>query len=811
MATMNSGLGGTAGYGENTFSTTPKDAGNNDDGSIEVNITSVFGPGGINFFGTNYTSIFVNSNGNISLGQANTTYQAQDMSLQGVPTIAPLWSDVNINDGGEIYWDVDPANGTVTVTWDGVAPYQGSGANSYQVVLTDLGSGDFSVDFIYEDVQWTQGYSQQGQAGITDGGDNDYELEGSGDGAAMADYENTDFGTGADAGSTQLVFTNGGMVVPDGIVRGTSGDDTIDASYVDGENESVTDTENTVAGLAGDDTISGFDGDDIIYGGGGADTIDGGDGDDTIYGDDGDYVDAQTLVWSDEGTDGTSLASGFTQDTGGVEVSVSFTNTGNNSPLYQVETSDTIYTAANEDFDPKSSLYLFGDGDGDSSTTTIDFAAASGSGFVDEVENVSFRINDIDWGSGNHTDVVTVNAYDANGNPVTVTFTPGGGDTVSGNTITAENVADTPAQESGSVLIDIAGPVAEIEILYGNAQGGTQAIWVSNINFDAVPDPALADDDIITGGAGADTIYGEAGNDTITGGDGADMLYGGAGDDTIYFGANDTVTGGDGDDTFILDPTNALGGPGSTITIVGDETSETSGDTIDFNGLVDWGSIAYDGTGEGGTVTLSDGTAVSFSNIENVIICFAHNTRIDTPFGERPIQDLRPGDFVLTRDHGPQPIRWVGKRTVHGSKSRAPIRFAKGAFGNTQDLFVSPQHRMFYQGGDATLYFDTPEVMVPAKHLINGHSITQIEVPAITYYHVLFDEHEVVYANGAASESFHPGAEGLVAIDPVAREELFSIFPELRADPNHYGDTARTVLKGFEAKLLNAYGRPMEA
>ena len=75
MATMNSGLGGPAGYGENVFSTTPKTAGGNDDGSILVDITSVFGPGGIDYFGTSYTGLYVNSNGNISFGSANTDYQ----------------------------------------------------------------------------------------------------------------------------------------------------------------------------------------------------------------------------------------------------------------------------------------------------------------------------------------------------------------------------------------------------------------------------------------------------------------------------------------------------------------------------------------------------------------------------------------------------------------------------------------------------------------------------------------------------------------------------------------------------------------
>ena len=811
MATMNSGLGGPAGYGEGVFSTATKVAGNNDDGSVYVNISSVFGDG-IDFFGTTYTGLYVNSNGNISFGSAYTNYQSADLSAETTPLIAPFLADVDITKGGNIYWDLDPTAGTVTITWAGVSPYNGSGHNSFQVVLTDQGGGDFSVEFIYQTVEWTTGYTQVAQAGLTDGGANDYELAGSGNATAMADYENTDFGSGDDAGSAHFTFADGGLGVADGVVDGTSGADVIGAGYVDvdgdavdgGDGSGAAGNEDVISGHGGDDTISAGAEDDLVYGGAGADVIDGGDGDDTLYGGDGDFTDPMVLDWSAQGPDNTNLAAGFTQNTGGIDVTVSFTNAGNNNPVYRVESTDTTYVGPGESFDPNSSLYLYGDGDGATSTTTIDFAAAAGTSYRDEVENVTFRINDVDWGSGNHTDVITVNAWDADGNPVAVTITPGGGDIVSGNTITANAVANTQAQADGSVLIEIAGPVAEIQISYGNAQAGTQAIWVSNLHFDAVPDPTLDTGDTLFGGAGADVIYGEGGDDVIDGGTGADVLYGGAGDDTITVGAGDTVSGGDGDDVFILDPTGALGGPGSTITIVGDETAEDgAGDTLNFSNLIDSGDIIYT-TAESGTVTLSDGTIVNFSNIENVFICFTDGARIATPRGERAIETLVPGDLVLTRDHGPQPVRWIGASTIAGTGRAAPIRFAPGVFGNPRPLFVSPQHRMLYIGSDATLYFDAPEVMVPAKHLVNGTTIRPAERAAVTYVHLMFDAHEIIRADGVWSESFHPGAEGLGLLDPGTREGLFRTFPALRADPASYGDTARTVLKAWEARVLRA-------
>ncbi|MCK8483876.1 Hint domain-containing protein [Aliiroseovarius sp. S2029] len=625
-------------------------------------------------------------------------------------------------------------------------------------------------------------------------------------------YEIVDYDSNPNVNAGDPVFTYSEQV--DGILTGTSGDDVIDNSFVDEDGE-VVDGNDSISTGGNDDIIYGYEGNDTIaagaandtvYGGDGNDTIDGGAGDDVIYGDnDPAEAPSEVLDWSAQGGDGTNLSGGFTQNTGEMDVSVSFSSDGTNAPVYRVETSDTTYAATGEDFDRNSSLYLYGNGDGTTSTTTIDFAAAAGSSSLDDVANVSFRINDVDWGSGNHRDVVTVNAIDANGNPVSVTLTPGGGDTVSGNTVTANNVGESQNDLGGSVLIEIAGPVSEIEIIYANALSGTQAIWVSDVHFDTIPNPGLDGDDTIDGGDGADTIYGQGGDDTLAGGLGADTLDGGAGSDTLNVAAGDTASGGAGSDTFNLDAATALDGSGPTITIDGGEDDDDGDtDTLYLNHLVDdWDDVVFDpGNSENGTATLSDGTVLTFTNIESVIICFTTDTMILTDRGERPIQDLRPGDMVVTRDNGVQPIRWMGQKTVSGTGPLAPIRIAPGGFGNDRPLLVSPQHRMVFAGYEASLLFAEREVMVPAKHLLDGRGAVLAPMEQVTYFHMMFDRHEVVFANNAATESFHPGHQGLAAIDAAARDELFSLFPELRADPCHYGDTARPVLRAFEASAL---------
>ncbi|WIY25480.1 Hint domain-containing protein [Parasedimentitalea psychrophila] len=609
--------------------------------------------------------------------------------------------------------------------------------------------------------------------------------------------------------SADVVSAPSYSLVPDHQVDGSSGNDIIDGSYTDGDGDSINDAADNgdlVYGYGGADNISSGSGDDWINGGSGDDTVDGGTGDDVIYGDGGTST-TESLSWDAEGSDEQNVSAGFTQTTGQIDVSVSFTEDGNNSATYNLETTDTIYVAAGESFDANSSLELRGSGDGATSTTTVNFAANSSSDVEDEVENVVFRISDIDFAAGNHRDILTVNAYDADGNPVTVTLTVvddgSDTDTISGNTVTAGENGENAADATGSLLVEIAGPVAEIEIIYENELGGTQAIWVSDLFFETIPNPPGNDE--LNGGLGDDAIFGEAGDDLITGGEGSDTLDGGSGNDTLNLAEGDTAFGGDGDDLFILTNTGEAGS--SAITIDGGEGDETGGDTLDLNGLADFSTLILttDTLDEkAGTVELLDGSLVTFSGIEN-IICFTPGTLIDTAHGPRAIETLALGDLIVTRDHGLQPLRWVGSRTVAAQGSFAPIEIASALLpGASAPLLVSPQHRMLWSGARAQMLFGIDEVLVAAQHLLASPAVTRRTGGLVTYVHLMLDQHQVIYANGAATESFYPGDQALGALSDAGRDEMFTLFPELRSHTGGFGDTARLCLKSHEGLLLAA-------
>lgn len=593
------------------------------------------------------------------------------------------------------------------------------------------------------------------------------------------------------------------------IVDGTSGADNIGNGYTDADGDAIdgtADNADYVQAGAGNDTVDARQGDDTVLGGSGDDDISGFRGDDVLHGD-GQISETETLHWFAEGTDGTDLGSGFTQNTGDVDVTVSFSNDGNNNPDFQVETSDQIYTASGETFSDHSSLYLFGNGDGATSTTTIDFAAATGADVTDEVQNVAFRINDIDWGSGNHRDTVTVNAYDANGDAVSVTITPEvtgtNQDNVSGNTITAGSQSDSQLDDTGSALIEITGPVQTIEIIYSNGLSGTQAIWVSDVNFETIPN---ADgNDTLDGGAGNDTLFGDGGNDSLLGGTGADSIDGGDGNDTIEFSEGDTISGGAGDDLFRL-VALAEGGT-ADITLVGGESDEGTGDVLDLNGQADRGTLNLTTNTPGelaGTVELIDGSLLTFSNIES-IICFTPGTMITTPHGPRTVETLAPGDLVITRDNGPQPILWTGARTVPAIGDHAPIEIDPVLFAGAETpLTVSPQHRLLWEGSRAQLLFGAREVLIAARHLTASGAAWARSGGEVTYIHLLLPQHDVILANGVPAESFFPGDEAFSALTDKDRTALFEAVPALRSQRAGFEATARPCLRAHESALLVA-------
>ncbi|MCK0126229.1 Hint domain-containing protein [Gelidibacter sp. F2691] len=191
------------------------------------------------------------------------------------------------------------------------------------------------------------------------------------------------------------------------------------------------------------------------------------------------------------------------------------------------------------------------------------------------------------------------------------------------------------------------------------------------------------------------------------------------------------------------------------------------------------------------------------------VTCFTAGTLIETKLGPIAIEDVQVGDLVLTSE-GIKPVRWIGKSPVTIEKLLSnpklfPIRITAGALGDglpIRDLLVSRQHRMMISSPIAQRMFGTTDVLVHAIKLtqLPGIYIDQ-SMTEVTYYHMLFDDHQVVYAEGAPSESLYTGPEALKAISDDAREEVLTLFPEL-ADRNYSPNLAKFTPDAKRQKKL---------
>lgn len=506
----------------------------------------------------------------------------------------------------------------------------------------------------------------------------------------------------------------------------------------------------------GSDTISGDGGDDTIVSGAGQDSISGGTGNDTIlYGEGGATQAEGNYVSGGDGND-------VMDDVGG-------TSHVYDDTLYGDAGNDTIWAGGGDD-----SVHGGDDNDmlfGEDGADTIHGDA--GADYIDGGTGNDFVLG----GTGNDT----LHGGD-------------GDDYVSGD--------------------------AGDDELYGDA--GNDTIWT------------ISGHDTVYGGDGNDSIDdqlgeitavynsyydGGTGNDTIWAGGGVDTILGGDGDDVIYGeGGNDVLTGGAGYDTFGF-WANSGADTINDFDMGDDDADGRTNDQLDVSQLRDLGNNPVDWQ----DVTVSDdgsGNAVlSFPNGEQMTLlgvaptqvttkqqlakigvpCFASGTRILTPTGERKVEDLVAGDLVCTLHHGPQPLRWAGHRTLsradlQANPKLAPIRIRDGVLGNRGDLLVSPQHAMKLGGK-----------LCRAAHLADhggGRIRRAYGKRGVTYVHLLLPRHEIIFANGAPTESLYPGRFGLAGFDVAAKSELIALFPQLGfvmrgADPGKvYGPPALPFAKG---------------
>ena len=568
---------------------------------------------------------------------------------------------------------------------------------------------------------------------------------------------------------------------PDGIVRGTAGDNLIDTAYIDpfdtdrvDANDAFLpgDAPNDDRILAGDgnDTVRAGLGDDSIEAGAGNDLVQAGVGDDTVFGGAG-----NDALEGNDGNDSIVGGNGNSTMTGGAG-------------------RDTITGGGQS--------VIYGD-------------LATGSDLPDQAYPGLYVA---DANPTNNTDLIfggDGGAQIFGGDDADTIFGGTGADSISGgvddDTITSGAGNDSVLGGEGDDTVD--GGAGD-DTIYGEGAGN--------------PSPELADDpgdlvptnnrDVLSGGAGNDVIFGGDDDDTLNGGAGADALNGGLDDDLVNGDAgNDALVGGQGNDTLVGGADRDVITGGNAGDVIDGSESGDDFDTLDLRGSGPYRIVYAADNPENGVITFRDPTTnaptgtLAFTNIENIIPCFTPGTMIATPRGEVAAEHLRAGDKIITRDNGIQEIRWVGQkamgwRDLHVNAHLKPVLITQGSLGNglpERDMLVSPNHRVLVANDRTALYFDEHEVLVAAKHLVSSAGIAAIDSVGITYIHFMFDRHEVVLSNGAWTESFQPGDYTLKGMGNAQRNEIFDLFPDLKSEAGLQDyQAARRTLKRHEALLL---------
>lgn len=193
------------------------------------------------------------------------------------------------------------------------------------------------------------------------------------------------------------------------------------------------------------------------------------------------------------------------------------------------------------------------------------------------------------------------------------------------------------------------------------------------------------------------------------------------------------------------------------------------------------------------------------------MICFADYTFLRTTKGWKSVRAMCPGDFVVTKDNGPKEVLWIGHRDIsatrqHMSPELRPIRLDKNAFAKGQpfgDTWVSPNHCLLIKGRPAQDLFNSDEVLVAARDLLNGRTVYRdTKIRSVTYFHILLEQHEVIFANGLETESCHPGQLDLQDLADDQLSALYRQMPQLKANANDYSGPARRQLNTAETLIL---------
>lgn len=594
-----SGLGGEAGFGENILDR------NDDDSTSEIDITSIF-EGGLNFFGREFTSLWINNNGSVTFNGARSEYTPDVITQNNSnPEITPFFADVDTwggatfaSSGGTstgsnlVYYDFDLENDRFIVTWDDVGYYSSNTdkTNAFQLILTDTGNGDFDIQFRYENVDWTTGNASGGSGGLggtparagftASTGDPDayFELPASGDQDALLALDETVGNTGQ-VGIWEFSVRSGDISsadLPELPNLGASGSTVGDPHLV------------TLDGVPYDFHAAG----EFVL----------------MRATNGSDFEVQVRTIPVEGNENLSVNGAIAARLGGADIMIDATDENAlsvNGEVFEVE--NFSYATVGNDYIFRSNnvytlVFVGADGvlsDGDTQLEItvldgrLDFAAYVGADLLGNLEGLlgnadgdpsndialadgavlarplsyaqiygeyrdDWRVSTTEQSLFSYDEGESLEGFYLADHPATMisvdSFSEEELSTASAVLLEAGLVEGSPSYNNA--LIDylatadesyVESAVDQAELLEDNHEGGEEAEVITDVVYTEDPVTEFfgtSGSDSLTGSALDDTILGYGGNDTLVGNRGADLIKGGTGEDRVLGGSgNDRILG----------------------------------------------------------------------------------------------------------------------------------------------------------------------------------------------------------------------------------------------------------------------------
>jgi hypothetical protein len=241
---------------------------------------------------------------------------------------------------------------------------------------------------------------------------------------------------------------------------------------------------------------------------------------------------------------------------------------------------------------------------------------------------------------------------------------------------------------------------------------------------------------------------------------------------------------------------------GDKIEVIGATSASLVGNVLTFHYP---GLLGLDTTAQFFLSGIPVGSSITFDAATGTVIfaCFLRGTRVATPAGEVAVEDLRPGDEILTLNQGRTIIKWIGRRvldpkTIERPRDALPVRVRQHALAENvphRDLLMSPDHSLFLDGS-----------LIPVKLLINGTTIVQEgQDEPFEYFHIELEKHDVIMVEGAFAETYLDlgnrqmfGGPGVVQLFPSGKHD----WRDYSYPPVYDGPVFDRVCARLEAQAL---------